>query len=257
MIAERVALARVVVEKHFRLLTRYFVDTAAGVVLTYVMFLMVFFGGASVAPETIDNSLAGIIIGFFVWTMSFGAFQDPSQSLIEEAKWGTLEQLYMSPLPFGEILTYRTAFSVLVNVVTGVVVLLLMMLTTGKWLAFDLVSIVPIVVLTLCTAVGLGFALGGVALVYKRVSNVFLIVQFLFVGALAAPSEPWVYNLLPLALGYDLLRTVMSEGVAVWNLPTTDLLVLTAVAVAYIVGGFAIFTKMVGVARRRGILGDY
>lgn len=255
--SERAALARVIFEKHFTILKRYFLNTAGGVAVTYIMFALVFFGGRSAAPGTINNSLAGIIVGFFLWTMSFGAFQDPSQSLIEEAQWGTLEQLYMSPVRFTELLTYRIGFNLLVNLVTGLVMLVLMMVTTGKYLSVDLVTVIPLVVLSLCSAVGLGIGLGGVALVYKRVSNIFLIVQFLFIGALAAPSKPYVFNLLPLALGNDLVRKSMEQGVRLWELPTTDLAVLVVKAVAYLAVGYLVMIKMVGVARERGVFGHY
>lgn len=256
-LSERTALARVVFEKHFTILKRYFLNTAGGVAVTYIMFALVFFGGRSAAPGTISDSLAGIIVGFFLWTMSFGAFQDPSQSLVEEAQWGTLEQLYMSPLRFTELLTYRIVFNLLVNIVTGLVMLVLMMVTTGKYLSVDLVTVVPLVILSLCSAVGLGVALGGIALVYKRVSNIFLIVQFLFVGALAVPSKPYVFNLLPLALGNDLIRKSMEEGVRLWELPTTDLVVLVAKAAVFLAIGYLIMIRMVGVARERGVFGHY
>lgn len=254
---ERVALMRVVAEKHLRILTRYFVDTAGGLLLTYVMFLLVFFGGQSVAPQTVNNSLEGIIVGFFVWTMAFGSFQDPSQSLIEEAQWGTLEQLYMSPLPFTELLGYRTALNVLVNLLTGLVILLVMMITTGKWLTVDVLTVVPIVFFTLCTTVGLGFALGGIALVYKRVSSLFLIVQFLFVGAMATPSEPWMFNLLPVALGYDMLTVAMANDIPLWEFPVTDLVALVAIAAGYLIVGVFTFQKMIDIACDRGVFGHY
>ncbi len=57
-----------------------------------------------------------------------------------------------------------------------------MMATTGKWMNLDFVSLVPLLAITLLGAYGFGFALGGLALVFKRIQALFQIMQFVFIG---------------------------------------------------------------------------
>jgi ABC-2 type transport system permease protein len=256
-VGETRALVRVVAGKQVALLKRYWINTASNLLTNYVMFLVVFLGGTAAAPAQVDNSLGGIIVGFFLWSLSWSAFQGPASGLTDEAQWGTLEQLFASPLGLRRILAVDLVVSLAVSFVTGILLLALMMVTTGTYLVVDVLTVVPLVALSLCSAAGLGFVMGGLALVYKRISQAFLLLQFLFLGALAAPAEPVILQALPLALGNDLLRTAMSEGRHLWELPTGALLALLGKAVAYLGVGAVAFRIAVREARRRGVMGHY
>lgn len=249
-------VARAVIGKHLLILRQYWLNTLAGLGISYVMFVLVFFTGSRVAPSATEESLSGLIVGFFVWSMAFAAFQDPSAKLMEEAQWGTLEQLYLSPAGIGQILAIRTVFNITTVPIVSGLILAAMMLTTGTVLHVQLGTVFVISMLTICSATGLGFALGGIALVHKRVSNLFLIVQFLFVGAIAAPANV-LTNALPLALGYDLLDVAMEGGHSLWELPMVQLAYLVVKALVYLAGGYAVFRYMLGVAKERGVMGHY
>jgi ABC-2 type transport system permease protein len=250
------ALARAVTEKELLLLRRYWLNTVGGLGANYIMFAVVFFGGQSAAPGALTDTLPGIIVGFFVWSMSWSAFQTPSQGLMREARWGTLEQLYASTHGLGRVLAVRIVVTLAVSLVTGSLVLVAMMATTNQWLAVDLLAVVPLSVVTLLPAVGLGFAFGGIALLHKRVENVFLVVQFLFLAGLGAP-ETAVTDLLPLSLGADLLTTAMRDGVSLWALPHDDLVLAVTLAIAYLGLGAVAFRFALVRARREGVMGHY
>jgi len=252
----RWAVVRVVFAKYLTILKRYWFNTAAGLLTNYIMFAFAFFGGQAAAPSLVQDHLAGIIVGFFVWAMSWGAFQQSAQHLTQEAQWGTLEQQYMTPVGITWVLAARVAANLAVTLVTGATVLVAMMATTGRWLALDPLTVVPLAALTMGSAAGLGFAFGGLALVYKRISSVFLIVQFLLLGAINAPDTV-LADLLPLSLGTDLLHHAMAENVPLWELPVADLVVLVAVTAGYLVFGLAALRYAVRVTRRRGIMGHY
>ncbi|WP_332899106.1 ABC transporter permease [Haladaptatus sp. CMSO5] len=244
--------------KSIILLTRYAFNTVSELVTIYLFFALIFFGGQAFIGTAFTDSLEGIIVGFFVFTIAVGAYSSVSWDIIREAQWGTLEQLYMSPFGFGRVTTVKVCVNVLISFLWGGAMLALMLLTTGKTLALDLVTIVPLLILTLASAVGVGFVTGGLALLYKRIENLFAIIQFTFIGLLAAPVDTYPFlKFLPLALGGDLLGAAMAGGVRLWDLPTGDLLLLTANAVGYVVLGYAIFQYISKKARERGVLGHY
>lgn len=255
-LAETMALARVVVEKELTLLRRYWVNTASGILSSYVMFLLVFFGGRTVGGVALEDSLGGVIVAFFLWSLSWSAFTGPANSLRQEAEWGTLEQLHASPLGLRRVLALDVLVSLGVGLFTSLLFLGAMLLTTGTALAVDLPTVVPLVALTMCSAVGLGFAAGGLALVYKRIGNAFLLVQFGLLGALAAPSG-LPYQALPLAYGNDLLRVAMSDGVRLWEFSSLAVGALVLKAIASLAVGGLVFGLAVRSARRRGVLGHY
>jgi ABC-2 type transport system permease protein len=255
---ESYVLARAVAYKSLILRVRYAFNTATNLLTIYVFFALLFFGGRAIAPQAITDSLTGIIVGFFLLLMATVAYSDLSWELIREAQWGTLEQLYMSPLGFRRVVLLKTAVNVLVAFAFGGILLGLMLLTTGTRLALDPLTILPIGLLSLGSAVGVGFLLGGLALVFKRVENVFQIVQFAFVGLVAAPVDSYpLLKALPLTLGADLLRTAMGQGIPLWGLPAADLGLLALKAVAYVAVGYVVFGLFARWARDGGKLGKY
>jgi ABC-2 type transport system permease protein len=147
---------------------------------------------------------------------------------------------------------------VLTYVVIMSVALVPMMATTGKWMHFDAISLVPILALTLAGVGGVGLAMGGVAMVFKRITAVAQILQFGFVGMIAAPVGRYPgFKALPLALGFSMMRRVMVEGESIFRQPATDFALLALNTAAYIALGAVIFTRMDRQARVRGLLGQY
>jgi ABC-2 type transport system permease protein len=255
---ESYVLARAVAYKSLILRVRYAFNTVTNLFTIYVFFALLFFGGRAVAPQAITDSLTGIIVGFFLLLMATVAYSDLSWEMIREAQWGTLEQLYMSPLGFRRVVFLKTMVNLLVAFAFGGILLGLMLLTTGTTLALDPLTVVPLGLLTLGPAIGVGYLLGGLALVFKRVENVFQIVQFSFVGLVAAPVDTYpVLKALPLALGADLLRTAMGEGVRLWALPAADLGLLVVEAVVYVAVGHVVFGLLARRAKAGGKLGKY
>jgi len=133
-----------------------------------------------------------------------------------------------------------------------------MMLTSGRWLHLDALSLLPLTLITIMAAYGLGFILAGLAVVFKRIQSLFQILMFVFVAFLAAPVAKHVWmKLLPLALGNQLLRKVMVDGLRVWQLPADDVLLAVGVGAAYLLVGLAFFSYCLKVAQDRGMLGHY
>ncbi|MFB6141307.1 MAG: hypothetical protein ABEJ26_12850 [Halosimplex sp.] len=107
-------------------------------------------------------------------------------------------------------------------------------------------------------AVGLGFCFGGLALLYKRVENVFNITQFVLIGRIVAPDAGTVWaRLLPVSQGSYPLTRAMEGGLRLWELPTGELALLVGTAVVYFGLGYGAFQWMSARARRRGLMGHY
>lgn len=252
------SLVSVVARKRLVLLLRYPVNTASDIVLMYVFFAVVFFGGRSLVGATITDSLPGIIVGFFLLTMASIAYSGTSWDLIHEAQWGTLEQLFMSPFGFDVVVIVKSIVNVIVTFGYGIIILVLMMATSGHVLSLDVVTILPISVLSIATTIGIGYAFGGLALVYKRVESAFQIVQFAFLGFIAIPAEgSFLLKLLPLTLGTSLLEQAMGGGYRIWELDSADITLLCLKAAVYLLVGYMVFRYGARRARAEGTLGHY
>lgn len=255
---ETTILAYGILAKMHVLLRRYWLDTVLGFVSLYVFFVALFAGGTAVGGQLFTRSLDAIIVGFFLFSLASTAYVTASSTVLSEAQWGTLEQLYLSPHGFGRVLLVTTVLRIAVTLVIGSLLLGLMLLTTGRTLRIDVVTVVPVLLLTLLPALGVGFVFGGLALLYKRVQSAFQLVQFAIVGLIALPVEAHPdLQVLPMALGSHLLQDAMVRGVRLWAIDPVELAVLVAVGVAYAGFGYGVLRMAIRVARKRGVLGHY
>ncbi len=241
-------------------LRRYAFNTLSMLVSFYLVFLMVFWGARTFVGGSAQfgDTLAGIIVGFTVFYLTIYAYAELSWVLVQEAQQGTLEQLSMSPLGFGRVLLARIFAALAFRVGIMVVLLVAMMATTGRWLSFDLPTVIPLLVLTVASAQGLGFLMGGLAIVFKQIQAALGILQFLFFALIAAPVDTFpAVKYLPLAWGTDLLGRAMIDGTSLLGLPAADVALLVGNATVYFGGGFAVFKLFERVARNRGLLGHY
>lgn len=242
-------------------LKRYYFDTISMIGTMFIIFLLIFYGAMALmggTPADTGETLEGIVVGFMVWTFALMAYSTLSWAMIEEAQQGTLEQLYMSPLGFGWVTLLRVAAHFIINVFTVFIVLLLMMATSGKWLNLDALSLIPLVLLTVAGVYGIGFFMGGLALVFKRVQSALQVLQFVLVIFIAAPFgwSPFM-RFLPLSLGTRLIGQVMIGGQTLLELPPGDILFLVGNSAVYFGLGFLAFKLFEGIARDRGLLGHY
>ena len=250
-----------VFRRDWTMMKRYIVNSVSSLVSIYMIFILIFAGLQSVSgyvkTGALDGSFEGTIVGFFVWTFTIYAFSNLSWNLINEAQTGTLEQLYLALCGFKWVGAATLMSDFVFSFIPIMLLLMAMMATTGRWLKVDLVTLIPLLFITLLGAYGVGFALGGLALVFKRIQALFQIIQFVFIGLLVIPIRVPGVKYLPLALGNDLIYRSMVDGVRLWCLPLGDILTAVAVGAAYLAAGIAVFSWCERIAKNRGLLGHY
>lgn len=251
---------RAVFYRNVLILRRYAFNTVSSLVTMYIMFMVMFQGAKNLGGQAINSgdTLEAMIIGYLLWMMAIMAYSELSWDLHNQAQVGTLEQLYVSPIGFKWLNIYNLLTNLLLQFVYAGVMLGAIIATTGKKLNVDVVSIVPIFFLALLAAYGIGFIMGGLALIYKRIQSFFQILQFVFIAFLTLPWSkfPWA-KYLPLSMGSALLKDVMVHGQRLWELPTSDLLVLVGTGLFYLLVGIGVFAYAEHVAKEKGLLGHY
>lgn len=250
--------ARGIFKKQVILLVRYPLNLISGLLTIYIFFALMFFGGTAIAGEPLGDHLEGLIIGFFLWTMALSAFSDLTWNITREAQWGTLEQLYMTTSRFEVLMLLKSVVNVVVSFFMGFIILAMMLLTTREMLVIDVFTIIPVTLFGLLSVIGLGFIFGGLAVIYKRIENMFQILTFGLIGLVAAPVGMYPFlQFLPLSQSSHLLQLAMSDGVRLWEIAPADILVLVGVAGGYLAIGIAFFTLAQRRARRLGVMGHY
>lgn len=251
-------LVRALAKKRALLLYRYPMNTLSGLAMTFAFFTMIFVGGRAVSRAALTDSLAGIVVGYFLWSMATTAFSSVAWSITSESQWGTLEQLSMSPFGFGRVMLAHGGVRVLESFGWGAATLAFMLVLSGASLHLNVLTVGVLATLAIMPALGVGFVFGGLALLYKRIENAFQVFEFVLLGLIAAPGLGvfWA-RLLPISQGSYLLVKAMRNGVRLWEFPATELALLVASAVAYFALGYAVFAWASRRAREQGLMGHY
>ena len=251
-------LGRAVLYREFLIFVRYPANAIGGIVVSLFFFAALFVGGRLLAGQALTDSIEGIVVGYFLWTLSVGAYSSVSNDIGSEVQWGTLERHITTPFGFAPVALLKGVAKVVRTFLTSAVILAVMLLATGTRLSLAPVTVVAVAGLSIVSVLGLGFAAGGVTVLYKRIGNWLNLLQFGFVGLNSAPvfDLPWT-RVLPLAHGSAMLQRAMVDGIRLWEFPLGDLALLVAVAGGYLAGGYLVFQLATRRARRLGVLGDY
>jgi len=251
-------LAKAVLYREFLIFVRYPANAIGGIVVALFFFGVLFYGGRLLTGRALTDSIEGIIVGYFLWTLSVGAYSSVSNDLGSEVQWGTLERHITTPFGFPPVALLKGVAKIVRTFLTSVVILAAMLLLTGTQLSLSPFTVVVIAGLSITSVLGLGFAAGGITVLYKRIGNWLNLLQFGFVVLISAPvfDAPWT-RVLPLAHGSALLQRAMVDGIRLWEFGLLELGLLVAVAGGYLAGGYLVFQLATRRARRLGVLGDY
>jgi ABC-2 type transport system permease protein len=239
---------------------RYAFNAVMRLIAVYAFFFMLFMGARVTLGSTAGygDSLASLVVVMLVFMMAQRAYQDHSTRLNAEAMQGTLEQLAMSRVGLSQVLVYNLLVMTVVQLGFNAVFVVMMMATTGQWLHLDVLSIVPLLLVSILAVHGLGLAMGGLTLLFKRVGATAAIFQYVFLMLVAVPVDRVpLFRYLPLSYGSGLIRRVMVDGESLFRMPAGDVLFLAVNSGAYFAAGLLVFHLCERAARTRGMLGHY
>jgi ABC-2 type transport system permease protein len=203
------------------------------------------------------------LIGYTTWKICASVLVDIARIATEEAHTGTLEQLFLSGLRPGLVFLARSLGILINHGIRGLVLAFILAVILGVLQPVPPLA-VTVFALTLAGACGLGFALAGLALVYKRIGGALqLLWQMLvfFTGALAPIHNAYLGALsktLPLTWGIASLRAILMDGATITVLWQNGLLAGLLINTAfYITLGIVFFTWGQRRARELGVLAHY
>lgn len=238
---------------------RYLPNTLSLLVTFYAIFLTLFLGLEVVGdPAGGRENVRYLIVANAFWFLILVGINSMGFEIANEATRGTLEQLYLAPVPVPLILAARMVATLSIYLVLMMVMVSAAMLTSRTWLHLDLPLVFALLVPTLGGVVGLGFAVGGLALMFKQIQSLLQVLQFLFLGLAFIPlaSAPYL-EVAPIIKGVDLVRSVTVYGAGFADIGVRDWASLWVNAAVYVLLGLWAFRAAEGRARQRGLLGHY
>jgi ABC-2 type transport system permease protein len=246
-----------------RLARSYWLEYVADLLLYTLGFLLLItvFRAASASFGAVGY--LSTLIGYTTWKVCASAMRDIARIAVTEARTGTLEQLFLAGFRPGVVFTGRSLGILLNHGIRGLLLAFLLSSILGVFTSVTPLAL-AVFVLTLAGAAGLGFALAGLVLVYKRIGGALqLMWQMLvfFTGALA-PIEHFllgpISKVLPLTWGITNLRAIIIDEATMTILwENGSLFGLLANTAIYVAIGAVAFTWGQQQARKLGVLGHY
>ena len=250
---------------------RYFLEAISGLVMVYILFMGFFFAGQGFTEQITSQTnnstdLAHRTVGFILWLFALNSVGHFSNAIRDESQIGVMEQIALSPSGLIVDMWGRAIGRTIIDCIMIGLVLVTIIATTKISLSLPFFSVGFIFILTLLGLYGLGFFFGGLALIYKRLGSVTIVVRFSFLiltGAIT-PIEnfpSWlqlISKTLPMTEGLKILRLLMIEKKPFsFILDSGDFLILIVNSTLYIAVGLISFMYLERIARHKGLLGVY
>ncbi len=257
---KKVLLLQAFFKKEFIIFRRYLLNSLGGMITLYVVFLLLVggFQGIRALAGVEGDTVEGLVVGYVLWFFMLSTYQDVSYTLRREAQEGTLEQLYMSVHGFGWVMGAKVVAGFFINLMFVAVLLVAALLTTGTNVNVDLFSLLPLVVGTLFGSVGIGFAIGGITLVLKRIESYTQMVQFLLIALVAAPAGRVMWmRFLPCSYGSNLIAQIMVGGQHITQLGLGNVIAMFLIGIGHLGLGYGVYKLCERKAMIQGTLGHY
>lgn len=246
-----------------RMARSYWLEYAADLLLYVVGFLLLIAVFSAASANYGPQGYLSTLIGYTVWKICASAMADIARIASEEARTGTLEQLFVSSVSPGMVFVVRSLGILLNRTIRGLLMAFILAVILGITQPIPPLAVV-VFATTVAGACGLGYTLVGLVLVYKRVGGAIeLLWQMLvfFTGALAPIQNPLLgafSKLLPLTLGIDCLRAIIIDSATAAELWQSCLLPgLLIVNAFYLILGGIVFEWGQRRARQLGVLAHY
>ena len=206
-----------------------------------------------------------MFLGYVIWFYARIAIIHTSSDMMAEAASGTLEQMYMSPVPAEFLLLARLCALFVSTTLLVFVPSLGMILLLGIHFPLRFEGLF-VFALTLSGLFGFTLFLTGAALIFKQIDALADLIQnlLLFLTGSFIPVTIFPHWLeyfartLPTTQGSIVLRDVVLKGqslLAAWS--NGSLIWLTLNSALYLAGGWLVFKLCEHTARKQGSLGQY
>ncbi|MGB1252832.1 MAG: ABC transporter permease [Candidatus Promineifilaceae bacterium] len=254
-------LLRAELKRSFTMLKRYPSEFLGMFLVIILLFGVLFFGAGYMAgsPALFGDRLDNLIVGYFIWSLAMFSSTSIASEITSEGLVGTIEQVFLSPFQVRTILLIRSLSSLVINLGLSIVVMLILLLITGRTLSFQITILLPFATAILAIY-GIAFAIGGLSMIVKKVYQIMPLLQFSLLILIITPVEDWegigaiLGYLLPITPSIWLLRDILVRGLS----PNITLAIACVVnGVLYYVVGLVLFSYTEKRARQKGLIVGY
>jgi len=239
-------------------LRRHFSEPLIGLAVVSLLFLGFYYGvvhfaaGGKLGGE---HDLDALLVGYISWGVAGAGYNAVAKHISEEAKTGTLEQLYLSPHRFRSIMICRALLHMFSGLWSAAALGAIAMVLTHRLVRLPLAHTAALLLLGALSLLGVGLIIGGATLVNKRMTTFAALFNLFLLAAVSLPAYPWNgFAWLPFAYAAAAVRAIAAGRAA----PTGALYAAVAASsLAYLVVGIVVYGAFERWAKARNLLGQY
>jgi ABC-2 type transport system permease protein len=211
------------------------------------------------------KQLPSLFLGYLVWFYARIVILTTSEDLMGEAQSGTLEQMYMSPVPSELLVLGRMLATLISTTVTVGLTSIALTFLLGIHIPVRGEGL-PVLLVTLIGLFGFSLMLGGAALVFKQIEALADLLQnallFLTGSLLPVSHFPnWLEaftKTLPITEGIIVIRNVVLGGQSLLSAWADGSLIWLCINSAlYLCAGWLLFKWCERIAKQQGSLSHY
>jgi ABC-2 type transport system permease protein len=162
-------------------------------------------GHGPAAPADLD----GLLLGYLSWTIAGVAYSAITKHITDEAQTGTLEQLNLSPYRFGSIMISRALVHLGSGLVSAALLAVVAFVGTGRVPHVPLGQASALIALGALSLIGVGLVMGGLVLVYRRLTTLAALFNLFLLAFTCLPAYPGnALSFLPFAYAASAVRAI-------------------------------------------------
>ena len=243
-----------------RMVTSYRFDWIAGNinVLLGLIFLQLginSFKNHVISYEVIESKSVKMIVGMYVFLIIYESLMGMVSKVSESKAHGTFEQMVVNPYGSWFVLFAKAVASFIISFISITIWIPVAMIITGKYFSYNIIKLIFLLVPLLFSTLGIGFILGGLTLIYKRLQSFAYMIQFFVLFLMVLPSYPFnFYSLLPIAPHSLVINKVVASKMVIsykwW-------VYLYISGIVYFFIGVKLYNMLEEKAREKGVIGHY
>lgn len=247
----------------------YWINTVFYSITTLFLFLGIFYTFQQSDPT--PDAVMSLLIGVLLWHIGTGALGYLTMAFEDEAKMGTLEQIMMSRSKITVIFLFKASITVIFTTIKSLIFFVICAYIFGvnehifsyglMWLAIAAIGVVGIM-----GFIGLGFALAGLTLIYKRTQSLPGVLNYIFLffsGTVVTiealpPVIQHFAHILPITWTISVLRRIVVNHESLATIIAhKDVMYMYIANIGAFVFGIIAFNMLVNKAKAMGKVGHY
>lgn len=244
----------------FLWLKSYWLDWAAGIInLLLLLFFLNLginsFNGNVISGDVLNSKSLQVIIGLYAFILIEDGLVGMVNKVTEGKTSGVFEQMIVNPYRSWFILFSKSIANIIINIITINILVPIVMVITGNYYSFNFFIFLLLCIPLCLSTTGIGFILGGLTLIFRRLNNFSYLIQFLVLSLMVLPSYPFsIYSLLPIAPQSMVINKVMASNL---TLNYKWWMYIYFNGFVYFIAGIILYNFMEEIGREKGLLGHY